>query len=366
MLTIALFLVSVPFALSRTSLRGGIPSFKVMDVLGRALQLEAEGRNIMHMEVGQPSTKAPKKVLQAAEEALHGNLLGYTDSLGIPPLRESIASHYKHKYGVTVDSSRVIVTTGSSSAFMFAFLGLFDAADRVGLCGTGYPCYRNLMSATNLEYVSIPVNDDYKVTAKELQDAIDRGKELGEAPLKGLIMSSPGNPTGAMLTPEELKDLCETCEKNDITFISDEIYHGISYGKPEQTSLKYSDSSIVINSFSKYFSMTGWRLGWMVVPESTVDAMNRLSQNMAISAPTLSQLAAVSAFGDEARAELEEHVHKYQQNRQIVLDGLAVSNGLHYSHSHFLRYFLILILCLLFRHCSILLMSYSISYISHH
>lgn len=250
----------------RPSTRSNIESFKVMDVVARATELEKQGKNICHMEVGQPSTGAPSLVLKAARESLDSSILGYTAAMGISDLREKIAEHYMTKYGTVISSDRVVVTTGSSAGFCMAFLGCFDAGQAVALCSSGYPCYRNIMKATGLHSVNIPVNSEFKVTTVELTAEIERRKITGESKLSGLILSSPGNPTGAMLTPSELEELCATCEQNNILFLSDEIYHGISFGpdgtkKDEATAVQYSDSAVVINSFSKYFSMTGWRLG---------------------------------------------------------------------------------------------------------
>ena len=291
-----------------------------MDVVERCEQLEAEGRTICHMEVGQPASGAPSKVIEAAKTALNSDKLGYTNAKGIKPLREAIATSYKTKYGIDIPSERVIVTTGSSAAFMFAFLGCFDQDDNIGLCSSGYPCYRNLMKALGLNYISIPVNKEYKVTSKELKEEIIRRKENNLKPLKGLILSNPSNPTGAMLDKQEVSDLCKTCDDNGICFISDEIYHGISYGKTEHSALEFSDQALIINSFSKYYSMTGWRLGWMVVPTEMINVMNKLSQNMYINAPTLSQISAIEAFNCEE--ELQSHVARYSKNRAIVLSTL--------------------------------------------
>lgn len=295
-----------------------------MDVLARATELERQGRHICHMEVGQPSTGAPKAILEAAQRQLSNSILGYTNALGIDELRQKIAKHiYLDKYGVDVSPDRIVVTTGSSAGFCLIFLGCFDLGDHIALCSSGYPCYRNIMKATGLTSVNIPVNGEFKVTAVELLSEIVRRKGAGEAPLKGLIMSSPSNPTGAMLTPTELRALCETCDTHDILFLSDEIYHGISYSDiAEASAVQFTNRGIVINSFSKYFSMTGWRLGWLVVPPSLIDTMNRLSQNMYISAPTLSQHAALVAFDTDVTAELEAHLVKYRTNRDIVLSTL--------------------------------------------
>ena len=243
---------------SSMSERSQIASFKVMDVLARAIEIEANGDPVCHMEAGQPSTNAPSKVIEEATRALHQENIGYTNAIGILPLRQAIARHYQSKYHVEISPDQVIVTTGSSAAFLFAFLGCFDHGDCIALASCGYPCYRNLMKATDLNSVSIPTNQEFKITAKELLQTIHQRKQQGLSPIKGLILSSPSNPTGAMLSEQEMKDLCEVCEGHGIVFISDEIYHGISYGnQKEVTALTHSKSTLVINSFSKYYSMTG-------------------------------------------------------------------------------------------------------------
>lgn len=319
-----------------------------MDVVQRCTELESEGRSICHMEVGQPSTKAPSPVLERAKSALENSLLGYTNAVGNADLREAIAKHYKDKYDVDVTADRIVVTTGSSAGFLLSFLGCFDVGDTVALCSSGYPCYRNILQATSLECVTININSEFKIAAKEVLEEINRREQQQMKKISGLILSSPSNPTGVMLSPQELGDLCKLCDANDIVFISDEIYHGITYGtQKEDTALRYSDSAIVINSFSKYFSMTGWRLGWMVVPPHLVDAMNRLSQNIYINAPSLSQIAAIAAFSDESTAELEGNLQRYKDNRQIVLDvlcdlglseGCAPSDGAFYIYLDLSRF----------------------------
>ena len=303
-----------------------VESFKVMDVLRRANELQAAGHNVLHCEVGQPETGAPKTVADAAVAALtEPQVMGYTDAFGLLPLREKISKYYQKHYGISeeqIPTNRIVVTTGSSGGFLLAFTGCFDAGDYVAIASSGYPCYRNILSALGCKMASIPVNEAFKLTAKELRKEVARRMEAGEAPLKGLILSSPSNPTGAMLNPDELEELCELCEAENIQFLSDEIYHGISYGKKESTALQFSSKALIINSFSKYYSMSGWRLGWMVIPESLLDPINSLQQNMFINAPTISQTAAMKCWDNETIAILEEHVKKYRTSRELILEQL--------------------------------------------
>jgi len=251
----------------RSSVRASsVASFKVMDVLEQANQLSAQGHAVMHCEVGQPETGAPQLVARAAAEALQPsdpnapkNVMGYTDAFGLLPLRECITKHYAKKYTALTDrqvpdTSRIVVTTGSSGGFLLCFTACFDAGDVVAIASAGYPCYRNILSALDCELSHIGVNAEFKLTRVELEKEVERRASLGMKHIKGLILSSPSNPTGAMLTPAELKDLCQYCDAQDIQFISDEIYHGISYGKEEATALEFTSNAIVINSFSKYYS----------------------------------------------------------------------------------------------------------------
>ncbi|CAM9727743.1 unnamed protein product [Ascophyllum nodosum] len=283
----------------------------------------------MHLEAGQPRTGAPSKVIEASRKMLDAEVLGYTPAAGILALRERIAEHYKEKYDVEVQANRVMVTTGSSGGFPLIFLAGFDVGDRVAVASSSYPCYRNVLNALGCEVMTIPTDDQYKVTAGAVVRFVDLLKEEQKGadadnnrPLKGLILSSPSNPTGTMLSPEEIEDMVKVCEERGIVFISDEIYHGICYDKVAQTALAYSDQCYVINSFSKFYSMTGWRLGWMVVPEHMVETIKCLAMNFFISAPTLSQLsAAVAAF--ECEDELMKHVKMYKTNREILWRGLS-------------------------------------------
>lgn len=236
-----------------------VPSFKVMDVLQRANELQSEGKDVIHCEVGQPESGAPKTVAAAAGDSLSvRNVMGYTDAFGLIPLREKISEHYLNKYkdiqADSVDTKKIVVTTGSSGAFLLVFTACFDVGDTVAVASSGYPCNRNISGALGVEIANVKINSEFKLTAKELKTEIEHRRANNMKKINGLILSSPSNPTGAMLTPEELKGLCELCDEEGIQFLSDEIYHGISYGKEEATALQYSSNAIIINSFSKYYS----------------------------------------------------------------------------------------------------------------
>src|SRR5690349_967475 len=297
------------------SARSDVPPFIVMDVMAAAARLEAAGVHVVHMEVGQPAAPAPATALAAARAALGGRI-AYTESLGIGSLRARIARHYGERYGVDVDPARVVVTTGSSAGFMLAFLGLFEPGDRVALANPGYPPYRHILTALGCEPVLIE-------TSAATRWALDPEALLAAhraRPLAGVLVASPANPTGTMMTGEALSRLIDAAEGAGIRFISDEIYHGLDYAFPAVTAAQLSERAVIINSFSKYFCMTGWRIGWMVVPEPLVRPIERLQQNLAISVPTLSQVAAEAAF--DGRAEMETIKHGYEENRQILVEGL--------------------------------------------
>ena len=260
----------------KVSSRGSIPPFIVMDVMQAAAEREAAAKSVYHMEVGQPGTPAPQGVLEAAKRAIDDNRLGYTVALGIPELRTAIAGHYVSSYGVDIYPSRIVVTTGSSGGFVLSFLSAFDACDRVAMAAPGYPCYRNILSAFGIEPVSILTEAEhrYQPTPELLEKA---AREHGA--IDGLIVASPSNPTGTMIDAAGMAKLCNYCSDNGIRLISDEIYHGITYGNQAVNALEYDDNAVVINSFSKYFSMTGWRLGWMVVPEDLIRAVECLAKH---------------------------------------------------------------------------------------
>jgi aspartate/methionine/tyrosine aminotransferase len=302
--------------LLRPSQRSEVPPFMVMDVMAAAARIEAAGLNVIHMEVGQPAAPAPETAIGAARAALEQGRIDYTAALGIPSLRARIARHYLDTYGFPLDAGRVVVTTGSSGGFILAFLAMFEPGDRVAVTVPGYPPYRHILTALGCEPVLIE-------TSSETRHALTGDALLAvhrKTPLKGVLVGSPANPTGTMMSREALSSLMLAAEDAGIRFISDEIYHGLDYAFPAVTAAELSDSALVINSFSKYFCMTGWRVGWMVVPEPLVRPIERLQQNLAISVPTLSQIAAEAAF--EGRDEMEAVKHGYQENRRILIDGL--------------------------------------------
>ncbi len=308
------------------SRRGLVPPFIAMDVLRAANEREAAGHSVIHLEVGQPGTPAPAAVLDAARAALAADRIGYTDALGIMPLRAAIAGHYREQYGVAVDPAEVVVTTGSSAAFQLAFLAAFEAGDRVALAAPGYPAYRNILAALGLEPVLIEVGENahYQPNPELLAEAGD---------IAGLIVASPANPTGTMIPPGELACLAAWCRERGIRLVSDEIYHGITYENPAQTARAFGPGdqgrAIIVNSFSKYYSMTGWRLGWMVVPPDLARSVECLAQNFYISPPTLSQLAALPVFG--CRAELDSHVARYRANRDVLIATLSQAGFDHFA-----------------------------------
>jgi aspartate/methionine/tyrosine aminotransferase len=300
----------------RPSRRGLVPPFIAMDVLRAANERQAAGAEIIHLEVGQPGSSAPEPVLEAARHALASEPIGYTDALGIVRLRQAIAAHYQAQYGVAVDPAEVVVTTGSSAAFLLAFLAAFEPGDRVGLAIPGYPAYRNILSALEIEPVHIAVGENahYQPTPELLDD-------LGS--LEGLVVASPANPTGTMISAAELARLTAYCRDRGIRLVSDEIYHGITYEAAAATARAYGREAVIVNSFSKYYSMTGWRLGWMLVPPDLARSVECLAQNFYISPPALSQIAALPVFG--CRVGLDGHVARYRANRDLLISTLSAA-----------------------------------------
>jgi len=320
------------------SRRSDIGSFMVMDVMVEAAKKEAAGDKVIHMEVGQPATPAPKAARDAAAQAMKHSTLGYTTALGIPELRERIAMQYKQWYGLDVAPSRIIVTGGSSAAFVLAFLTLFDVGDKVAVPSPGYPCYRQILTALGQQPHIVETGP-----ATRWMPTIDQLDAVATE-IQGLLLASPANPTGTMLEPERLAAIAELCKRRKIWLISDEIYHGLTYEMPAQTALAHSDQAIAINSFSKYFSMTGWRIGWMVIPEQLVATVERLAQNFYICPPAISQIAALGAF--DGYEELESNIAVYKTNRNLLLqefprigfDQIAPADGAFFLYCDVSRY----------------------------
>src|SRR5215469_3637281 len=300
----------------RVSRRGLVPPFIAMDVLRAANERELAGGDVVHLELGQPGSSAPEPVLEAARRALTSERIGYTDALGIAPLRQAIAAHYQTQYGVAIDPAEVVVTTGSSAAFQLAFLAAFETGDRVALAVPGYPAYRNILTALDIEPVLMKVGENahYQPNPELLADY---------GALDGLIIASPANPTGTMIGAADLMRLAAYCRDHGIRLISDEIYHGIAYGTPAVTARTFGHEAVIVNSFSKYYCMTGWRLGWMLVPPDLARSVECLAQNLYISPPALSQLAALAVF--DCRAELDSHVQRYRTNRDLLIQALEAA-----------------------------------------
>ena len=296
----------------KNSARGSVDPFIVMDVMEAASKIEKAGHDVIHLEVGQPGTSAPILAKESVIDSLSASTLGYTVALGLPELRKKIAELYWHWYKVKVDPQRIIVTPGSSGAFILAFTGLFDVGDSVGIGSPGYPSYRQILKALSLNTVTIKALSDNKFQPVPT-DVINNK-------LDGLLVASPANPTGSMLNRDELEKLMAACKKKETAFISDEIYHGIEYETRAVSALEVSDDCFVINSFSKYFSMTGWRLGWIVVPNKHIRQFERLAQNMFICAPHISQIAALGAL--DAHHELNQNVETYKTNRAMLAEQL--------------------------------------------
>ncbi|MGX9354458.1 pyridoxal phosphate-dependent aminotransferase [Roseobacteraceae bacterium S113] len=296
----------------RNSTRGAVDPFIVMDVMEAARALEEAGREIIHMEVGQPGTPAPQGARAAVAGAMEDSALGYTVALGLPELRARVARMYAERHGVEVDPARVVITPGSSGAFILAFTALFDAGDKVAIGAPGYPSYRQILKALDLVPLEIETAPDNRLQPVPA--------DLATQDFQGLMVASPANPTGTMLDRDALSALIEAAHAQNAAFISDEIYHGIEYEARAVSALEITDRAYVINSFSKYYSMTGWRVGWMVVPPDHVRQIERLAQNLFICAPHVAQVAALAAM--ECEDELESNLAVYAENRRLMIEGL--------------------------------------------
>ena len=294
--------------------RADIPPFYVMEVMRAAEEREKEGGEVIHLEVGQPATGAPEGVICAVEDALRSqNPLGYTNALGTSGLRTAISDHYTSWYNERVNPENIAITTGASASCVLAFLACFDSGDRVAVASPGYPCYKNILQSFGVDVVDIQV--DISTRFQLTPDMLE-----AHTPLAGVIIASPSNPTGTMLDTKALAEIGSWCQEHNVQLISDEIYHGITYGDRAETAISYAPNAIVINSFSKYFSMTGWRLGWLIAPDELHRAIERLAQNLYISAPTLSQIAGIAAF--QCHDELQKNITRYTENRKILLERL--------------------------------------------
>lgn len=315
-----------------------MPPFHVMRVIDQVVARRAAGLFVVDLSAGQPASSAPAPVRAAAATALDADRIGYTNALGIPPLREAIARHYREQLAVDVDPRNVAVTTGSSGGFLYSFLAAFDAGDTVVMARPGYPAYRNMLTALGCRVVELPCG-----AGTRFQPTVDQLDALEAAPA-GLIVASPANPTGTMVAPDELAALVAWCDAHGTRFVSDEIYHGITFSGPATSAWSAGRNSIVVNSFSKYFSMTGWRIGWLLVPDELLDPVDRLAGNFTICPPALSQLAAVAAF--DAYDELDANVRRYRDNREMLLrrlpeiglDQLAPADGAFYIYADVSRW----------------------------
>lgn len=300
----------------RVSTRSNVDAFRAMDVLASANRMIEAGQPVISLAVGQPAAPAPATAIAAARTMLDHGRVGYTDALGRRALRERIALHYGQTYGVWPGADRVMVTTGSSAGFNLAFLAAFDPGDRVAIAAPGYPAYRNILKALGIEPVEIEVGaqDRYVLTVEHLVAAHEA------RPLQGVLIASPANPTGTITPRDELESIVSFCDTHSVHLISDEIYHGLAYGAETASALEFSDRPIVVNSFSKYYCMTGWRCGWLVLPPELMRAAERIGQNLYISAPDLSQAAALAAF--DGRDELEAVKRDYEISRDVLMNAL--------------------------------------------
>ena len=295
------------------SRRGNVDPFIAMDVMSAAVERERAGQSVVHMEVGQPGAPVPQHVRDAAAKALQLGKIGYTEALGLRSLRERIARHYHDTYGVSISADRIAITTGSSAGFILSFLSMFDVGARVAISSPGYPAYRNTLNALGLEPVTIVTDakTNWVMTGQDIERA------HAQKPLNGVLIMSPANPSGTMMSASGLQDIAQTCKRLGLWLISDEIYHGLTYEQPAETALKFDDNVVVVNSFSKYYCMTGWRVGWLVLPESLVRPVERLGQSLYISTPQLSQIAAEAAF--DCVEELEQIKRGYARNRALFM-----------------------------------------------
>ena len=322
----------------RLSQRGATPPFHVMELIKAAAERQVTHGDVISLCAGQPSTPAPAAVRRAAADALETGVLGYTEATGIRPLREAIAAYYADSYGLTIDPHQVVVTTGSSGGFTALFLAAFDVGDVVVMSRPGYPAYRNTLQALGCRVVELDCGAEsrYQPTVAMLDALLETLPE----PPAGLVIASPSNPTGTIIDATELAAIAAWCDAHGTLLISDEIYHGVTFGRECPSAWEFSRSAVLVGSFSKYFSMTGWRVGWVILPPHLVRPVELLLGNLNICAPAISQVAALAAFSPEARAELDDHVRRYAVNRDLLLarlpdigvDRLAPPDGAFYLY----------------------------------
>ncbi len=294
-----------------------IKPFYVMDLLERAKRLEAQGRDLVHMEVGEPDFHTPEPVVAAGQQALAEGRTRYTPALGLPALREAISSHYTARFGVTPGASRVAVTPGASGALLLTLAVLVDPGDQVLMADPGYPCNRHFVELLEGEPVNLPVDrsSGYQPNAEQIEAAWTPRTQA-------VLVASPSNPTGTLLTAEQIEAIHQVVRRRGGVLIVDEIYHELVFDLPAHTALSISPDLFVVNSFSKFFGMTGWRLGWVVAPKSYLDALGRLAQNIFLAAPTLSQYAALAALGDETLAIAEQRRDAFKERRDFLLPAI--------------------------------------------
>ena len=318
----------------KISERSKIPPFYALEVLREANALESRGVKVIHLETGEPGSRVPNIIAKAANDALKNKKLGYTESLGLPELRMCIANHYLKYYGIKIPYQRIVITTGSSAGLLLSIIAAFNVGDKIAICEPGYPAYRNMVKSLGGEIVTIPTNieNGFQLNVSLLEKL--------DTKINGLIIASPANPTGSMLENKEVRNIANWCADNEVQIISDEIYHGITYDNKANSFLEFNPNTIVTNGFSKYFAMTGWRIGWLVLPDELTTTIEKLLQNLYISAPTISQYAALKAF--DCSNELEQNILTYKINRDILYNSLKNSgfgkicnpNGAFYLYAH--------------------------------
>ena len=318
----------------KISERSKIPPFYALEVLREANALESRGVKVIHLETGEPGSRLPNIIAKAANDALKNKKLGYTESLGLPELRMRIANHYLKYYGIKIPYQRIVITTGSSAGLLLSIIAAFNVGDKIAICEPGYPAYRNMVKSLGVEIVTIPTNieNGFQLNVSLLEKL--------DTKINGLIVASPANPTGSMLENKEVRNIANWCTDNEVQIISDEIYHGITYDNKANSFLEFNPNTIVTNGFSKYFAMTGWRIGWLVLPDELTITIEKLLQNLYISAPTISQYAALKAF--DCSNELEQNILTYKINRDILYNSLKNSgfgkicnpNGAFYLYAH--------------------------------